>query len=71
MPTQEMPTVRQYQEDGTFIDRPMTAEEIAQAEKDHANWLIEKEAIEAAALAKAALLVKLGITADEAKLLLA
>jgi hypothetical protein len=51
-------------------ERPMNAEELAQWEKDNAETL-EKAAAEAAkAHEKAALLAKLGITEDEAKLLL-
>lgn len=57
-------------ETGKAIERDMTAEEIEQWEADQAA---AEAAIEAAALAKAnktALLAKLGITEDEAKLLL-
>ena len=57
-------------ETGQETLRDMNAVELAQLEKDVA----EREAIEAAeakaATDKAALLAKLGITADEAKLLL-
>jgi hypothetical protein len=57
-------------ETGEETVRDMNAEELAQLAKDVA----EREAIEAAeakaAADKAALLAKLGITADEAKLLL-
>ena len=57
-------------ETGEETLRDMNAVELAQLEKDVA----EREAIEAAeakaATDKAALLAKLGITADEAKLLL-
>ena len=50
--------------------RDMTSEELAQAEAD-AEAAAEKQAArEAEAVAKAALLERLGITADEAKLLL-
>jgi hypothetical protein len=58
-------------ETGEVIERDATPEELAQAEKD-AKATADKLAAEAAhATAKAALLEKLGITADEAKLLLA
>jgi hypothetical protein len=58
-------------ETGEVIERDATAAELAQAEKD-AKATADKLAAEAAhATAKAALLEKLGITADEAKLLLA
>ena len=60
---------------GEVIERPLTAEEITQREADATAFAAaehEKEVAAAeAATAKAALLAKLGITADEAKLLLA
>ena len=60
---------------GEVVERPLTAEELAKREADavaHAAAEHEKEVAAAeAAVAKAALLTKLGITADEAKLLLA
>ena len=57
-------------ETGEEIEREMNNEEMAQSQADEA---IEQAKIQARALAiaaKAALLEKLGITADEAKLLL-
>jgi hypothetical protein len=60
---------------GEVIERPLTAEEITQREVDAAAYVARKaeEDAKAAAdaVAKDALLTKLGITADEAKLLLA
>ena len=60
---------------GEVTERPLTAEELAQREADAqaaATAKAEEDAKAAAdAEAKAALLTKLGITADEAKLLLA
>lgn len=60
---------------GEVIERPLTAEELAQREADAqaaaAKAHEEEVAAQAAAEAKAALLAKLGITEDEAKLLLA
>ena len=60
---------------GEVTERPLTAEELAQREADaaaHAATKHEEEVAAAeAAIAKAALLAKLGITEDEAKLLLA
>lgn len=60
---------------GEVVERPLTAEEIAQREAAAAEFAAaehEKEVAAAeAAEAKAALLAKLGITEDEAKLLLA
>jgi hypothetical protein len=60
---------------GEVVERPLTAEELAQREADvvaAATAKAEADAKAAAdAEAKAALLTKLGITEDEAKLLLA
>jgi hypothetical protein len=64
------PMVRIYQGDGEFIDREMNAEEFAQYKLDVAARTAEKEAEDAKATAKAALLTQLGITAEQAKLLL-
>jgi hypothetical protein len=64
------PTIREYQEDGTYIDRPMTADEIAQNEKDHANWLLEQKAIEDKNAARLAVIEKLGLTPAEIDVLL-
>ena len=59
---------------GEVIERPMNDEELAQRKKDQeeAEKLAAAKAIELAekATAKSALLERLGITADEAKLLL-
>jgi hypothetical protein len=64
------PIHRIYQADGSFIDRPYTDEEMVQLEKDKLE--IEKlRQNEAEAQSKRqALLDKLGITEDEARLLL-
>jgi hypothetical protein len=60
---------------GEVIERPLTAEELAANEAAAAQAAAEAHEAEvkaaANAEAKAALLAKLGITADEAKLLLA
>jgi hypothetical protein len=53
-----------------LIDREMTDEEYALFLADQELQLVEKAKIEKAEADKAALLEKLGITADEAKLLL-
>ena len=53
------------------IDREMTNEEFAQYEADQAALLQRQAEAETKAQAKAELLERLGITADEAKLLLA
>jgi hypothetical protein len=52
------------------IDREMTNEEYAAFQADQELQLVEKAKAEQEAADKAALLAKLGITADEAKLLL-
>jgi hypothetical protein len=57
-------------ETGEIITREMNAAEIAQIAADDAAAQARQEAAEAKATEKAALLAKLGITADEAKLLL-
>jgi hypothetical protein len=57
-------------ETGEIIEREMTAEEIAQQEIDEANFKARQAEAEAKATAKAALLAQLGITAEQAKLLL-
>jgi hypothetical protein len=62
-------------ETGEVTELELTAEEVAQREADAAAYAATKAAEEQAAAdkatAKAALLTKLGITADEAALLLA
>lgn len=56
--------------DGTVIERDFTAAELAQIEKDKATQLAKQAEAEAKAAQKAALLDRLGITEDEARLLL-
>lgn len=53
-----------------IIDREMTDNEFETLEKRAAIYLAEKTEAEAKATAKAALLDRLGITEDEARLLL-
>ena len=55
---------------GEIIERDMTKEELAQSKKDEADRAARLAEIEAAAVAKAALLERLGITEEEAQLLL-
>jgi hypothetical protein len=59
---------------GETTERELNAEEIAQQEIDEANYLASQAAkqaeAETKATAKAALLTQLGITAEQAKLLL-
>jgi hypothetical protein len=57
-------------ETGEVIEREMTANEIGQKEADKATAIARQQAELKAAADKAALLSKLGITEDEAKLLL-
>ena len=61
-------------ETGEVLGRELTADELAQQEIDEANTLAEKAAqaaeAQAKAQAKAALLAQLGITEEQAKLLL-
>jgi len=66
------PMIRIYTDAGIddYIDREMNAAEFKQYETDQAETKAIKDAAEAKATAKSALLVKLGITEDEAKLLL-
>jgi hypothetical protein len=54
-----------------IIDREMNDDEFAQYQIDQAQYKAEKAEAQAKAQAKAELLDRLGITADEAKLLLA
>ena len=53
-----------------IIDREMNADELEQHKKDLAESAKAKKDVATAAAAKEALLTKLGITADEAALLL-
>ena len=64
------PIVRIYQGDGEYIDREMNTEEYAQYQIDQANYQAQQAEAEAKATSKAALLSKLGLTAEEAALLL-
>jgi hypothetical protein len=57
-------------ETGEEVEREMNAAELKQYEKDQASVKAEEVAAEKAAADKAALLSKLGITEDEARLLL-
>jgi len=57
-------------ETNEVIERKINAKALAQWESDEANAATEKQAEATKEAAKAALLAKLGITADEAALLL-
>jgi hypothetical protein len=52
------------------IDREMTDEELAQSQTDYAAQISKETELETKATAKIALLARLGITEEEAKLLL-
>lgn len=66
-----MPTIKIHNvETDEIIEREMNAEELAQWEIDQAKTNAEIAKRAEAAAAKAALLEKLGITEEEAKLLL-
>lgn len=65
------PTIRIHNtETNEVIDREMNDAEFAEYKKDQVKTLASKAEAEAKASAKAALLDKLGITVEEAKLLL-
>lgn len=57
-------------ETGEIIERELTTEEFAQLKKDEAIAVAEAQAKAEAQAQRQALLAKLGITEDEAKLLL-
>ena len=57
-------------ETGEEIIRDANADEIAQMEIDAANYAAQKAEAKAKETAKAAILDRLGLTADEAKLIL-
>ena len=66
-----MPTIKFVNaETGEEIEREMNADELAQFEKDKENTELEKLALEKKKVDRVALLQRLGITEDEAKLLL-
>jgi len=64
------PEVRIYTGNGEFIDREMNDEEYAQWLKDKAESDAKKAAAAEAETKRQALLDRLGITAEEARLLL-
>ena len=57
-------------ETGEIIERELNAKEIAQQEIDEAQFAVQQAEAEAKETARTALLNKLGITAEEAQLLL-
>ena len=64
------PQIRIYTGNGNFVDREMNDEEFAQYQKDQAEVALEKQAVAEAQAKRQALLDKLGITEEEARLLL-
>jgi len=64
------PIIRILEIDGTYIDREMNKAEFEQYQADQAVYETELALTQAKVEAKSALLEKLGITEDEAKLLL-
>jgi len=66
-----MPTIKIHNvETGEVVERDMNDDELAQKEEDQAAQAIEAAQAKAKAVKKAALLDRLGITEEEAKLLL-
>lgn len=66
-----MPTIKIHNvSTDEIIEREMTDDELVQWEADNANAQLEAEAKATKAAEKAALLQRLGINEDEAKLLL-
>jgi hypothetical protein len=66
-----VPTIKEVNaETGNEIVRDMNADEIAQLDKDRAEIAAQRAKFETDAIAKAGLLDRLGITAEEAALLL-
>ena len=71
MPTTNRPTIRIHDlSTNEVIDREMTDAELAQLQSDTAEQNATKAAAQAKATARAAILDRLGLTAEEAKLLL-
>jgi hypothetical protein len=64
------PMVRIYTGNGEFIDREMNNDEFAQYEIDQAAEKAKKAKAEAKEIAKAAILDRIGLTADELKTIL-
>ena len=64
------PIIRIYTGEGEFIDREMNDTEFAQYEIDQENYQAKLAEAEAKAAQRQAILDRLGLTADEAQLLL-
>lgn len=66
-----MPTIKIHNvETGEVVERDMNDDELAQKEEDQAAQAIEAAQAKTKAVKKAALLERLGMTEEEAKLLL-
>lgn len=66
-----MPTIKEHNvETNEVIEREMNADELAQLEKDKAVAAAQAKAVTELAAKRAALLEKLGITEEEAAVLL-
>ena len=68
--TTKKPIVRIYTGNGEFIDREMNDTEFAQHQIDVANYQAEKAEAEAKEAQRQAILDRLGLTSEEAKILL-
>jgi hypothetical protein len=64
------PIVRIYDGNSEFIDREMNDDEFAQYQIDQAEIAAKQAEVETKAAQRQAILDRLGLTADEAKLLL-
>ena len=64
------PLVTIYNADGSFVTREMNDEEHAQWQKDKAQVKAKQDEADAKEAQRQAILDRLGLTADEAKLLL-
>jgi hypothetical protein len=71
MPKTTTLKVREYQEDGSHIDRDMTEAELAQVAIDAENAAKEEEAKAVIEAKKQEVLARLGLTADDVAALLA
>jgi hypothetical protein len=70
MTKNKKPIVRIYTGNNEFIDREMNDDEFAQYEIDQAAHIARKAEAEAKETAKAAILDRIGLTADELKTIL-
>jgi hypothetical protein len=64
------PIIRIYTAQNVFIDREMNAAEFAQYKIDQADYEAKQAEVKAKAVQRQVILDRLGLTADEAQLLL-